>query len=81
MHKYNIRPVILTILDGWGQSNNTQGNAIHLAHTPTMDKLFKEHPNTCLHASGLEVGLPIGQVGNSEVGHTSIGGGRIMSTM
>nr|YP_009628728.1 Phosphoglycerate mutase [Acrochaetium secundatum]QBX88511.1 Phosphoglycerate mutase [Acrochaetium secundatum] len=78
MHNYNVCPVILTILDGWGQSTEREGNAIHLAHTPTMDKLFRKYPTTYLAASGREVGLPIGQVGNSEVGHTSIGGGRII---
>ena len=78
MHNYNVRPVILTILDGWGQSTESQGNAIHLANTPTMDKLSKRYPKTSLAASGREVGLPNGQVGNSEVGHTSIGGGRII---
>jgi len=78
MHNYNVRPVILTILDGWGQSTKSQGNAIQLAHTPTMDKLSDRYPTTYLAASGQEVGLPIGQVGNSEVGHTSIGGGRII---
>ena len=78
MHNYNVRPIILTILDGWGQSTENQGNAIQLAHTPTMDKLSEKYPTTYLAASGREVGLPIGQVGNSEVGHTSIGGGRII---
>nr|YP_010988362.1 Phosphoglycerate mutase [Rhodochorton tenue]WOK79558.1 Phosphoglycerate mutase [Rhodochorton tenue] len=78
MHNYNIRPIILTILDGWGQSSKREGNAIKLAKTPTMDKLEKEYPHTWLNASGLEVGLPVGQVGNSEVGHTAIGGGRVI---
>ena len=78
MHNYNVRPIILTILDGWGQSTESQGNAIQLARTPTMDKVSEKCPKTYLAASGREVGLPIGQVGNSEVGHTSIGGGRII---
>jgi len=73
-----MRPIILTILDGWGQSKEQEGNAIKLANTPTMDKLAEEYPNTWLNASGREVGLPIGQVGNSEVGHASIGGGRVL---
>nr|YP_009313656.1 Phosphoglycerate mutase [Helminthocladia australis]SCW21910.1 Phosphoglycerate mutase [Helminthocladia australis] len=73
-----IHPVVLTILDGWGLSDNTHGNAINLANTPTMDTLRKAYPTTSLSASGLDVGLPDNQVGNSEVGHTSIGGGRII---
>jgi 2,3-bisphosphoglycerate-independent phosphoglycerate mutase len=78
IYKYSMRPIILTILDGWGQSKEKEGNAIKLANTPTMDRLIKYYPNAWLNASGEEVGLPIGQVGNSEVGHTSIGGGRVL---
>jgi 2,3-bisphosphoglycerate-independent phosphoglycerate mutase len=71
-------PIVLTILDGWGHSNNLKGNAIQLARTPTMDNLMETYPTTLLDASGVAVGLPVQQVGNSEVGHASIGGGRIL---
>nr|YP_009314679.1 Phosphoglycerate mutase [Neoizziella asiatica]SCW23134.1 Phosphoglycerate mutase [Neoizziella asiatica] len=71
-------PVVLTILDGWGLGEQNHTNAIHLAKTPVMDKLQELYPFTQLSASGLDVGLPFHQVGNSEVGHTSIGGGRII---
>nr|SCW22931.1 Phosphoglycerate mutase [Nemalion sp. H.1444] len=76
MTQQKIFPVILAILDGWGLGDAEPGNAIHLANTPTMDKLHKLYPNSSLSASGTDVGLPINQVGNSEVGHMSIGGGR-----
>ena len=78
MENKTINPIILTILDGWGLGIEDGGNAIHLANTPTMDKLLTIFPSTTLSASGLDVGLPSNQVGNSEVGHTSIGGGRII---
>ena len=74
-----IRPIILTILDGWGYSESTHGNAIKLANTPNMEKIWNEHPNTLLSASGEDVGLPQNQMGNSEVGHTTIGAGRIIN--
>nr|YP_010873124.1 Phosphoglycerate mutase [Nemalion vermiculare]WGV34316.1 Phosphoglycerate mutase [Nemalion vermiculare] len=76
MTQKKIFPVILAILDGWGLGSAEPGNAIHLAHTPTMDKLQELYPSSSLSASGTDVGLPTDQVGNSEVGHTSIGGGR-----
>lgn len=79
MNEINITPIILIILDGWGYSNNTTGNAIYLAKTPTMDMLWKNYPKTLLNASGEEVGLPKKQMGNSEVGHTTIGAGRIIN--
>nr|YP_009297986.1 phosphoglycerate mutase [Plocamium cartilagineum]AOM67924.1 phosphoglycerate mutase [Plocamium cartilagineum] len=79
MQNTSICPVILTILDGWGYSENTKGNAIKLAETPTMDKLWKNYLNTLLNASGINVGLPLNQVGNSEVGHTTIAAGRIIN--
>jgi 2,3-bisphosphoglycerate-independent phosphoglycerate mutase len=78
MKKPDIQPVILTILDGWGHSSRKEGNAVYIANTPTIDNLYKVYPTTWLDASGLGVGLPPGQVGNSEVGHTSIGGGRVV---
>lgn len=68
----------LIILDGFGISQNEYGNAIKIANTPNIDNLFKNYPNTTIGASGLDVGLPEGQMGNSEVGHTNIGAGRIV---
>nr|YP_009313860.1 Phosphoglycerate mutase [Hommersandiophycus borowitzkae]SCW22114.1 Phosphoglycerate mutase [Hommersandiophycus borowitzkae] len=76
MQNNQIHPIVLTILDGWGIGNPNQSNAIHKAQTPTIHQLQKLYPHTSLHASGMNVGLPVGQVGNSEVGHTTIGGGR-----
>jgi len=78
MQKKTINPIVLTILDGWGHSKQTEGNAIKLAKTPTIDTLLKTYPNVLLNASGNHVGLPANQAGNSEVGHTTIGGGRIL---
>ena len=72
------KPVILTVLDGWGCSLETKGNAIRLARTPNYDALLKKYPNTQVHTSGPHVGLPPGQMGNSEVGHLNIGSGRII---
>ena len=66
------------ILDGWGLGEDYEGNAISLANTPNFDKLIKEYPNTTLDASGLAVGLPEGQMGNSEVGHLNIGAGKVV---
>lgn len=68
----------LIILDGFGVNPNEEGNAIKAAHKPYIDKLFSEYPNTVIHTSGMDVGLPEGQMGNSEVGHTNIGAGRIV---
>jgi len=72
------KPVCLIILDGWGQSEKRNGNAIMLAKTPNMDYYKKVFPNTGLDASGKAVGLPEGQMGNSEVGHLNIGAGRVV---
>ena len=72
------RPIILTVLDGWGYRAETVGNAIALARKPTYDRLLKEFPNTQIHTSGPYVGLPEGQMGNSEVGHLNMGAGRIV---
>ena len=69
---------MLMILDGFGDNQNKDGNAIKLANTPNIDKLMKKYPNTDIYTSGLAVGLPEGQMGNSEVGHTNIGAGRIV---
>ncbi len=73
-----VKPVALVILDGYGIGEPNDGNAIWLAKTPVMDELLKDCPNTRLSASGLDVGLPEGQMGNSEVGHTNIGAGRVV---
>lgn len=72
------KPVTLIILDGWGIGKDYPGNAVTLANTPNFDKLMKENPNASLDASGIAVGLPEGQMGNSEVGHTNIGSGRVV---
>jgi 2,3-bisphosphoglycerate-independent phosphoglycerate mutase len=72
------KPIVLTVLDGWGYRQSSTGNAIALARKPTYDKLLKEFPNTVIHTSGPYVGLPEGQMGNSEVGHLNIGAGRIV---
>ena len=69
---------MLMILDGFGINENEKGNAVKLANTPNIDKLMKTCPTTVIHTSGLQVGLPEGQMGNSEVGHTNIGAGRIV---
>ncbi len=69
---------LLCILDGWGISNNEKYNAVYSANTPNFDKFIKTMPNTTIHADGLSVGLPEGQMGNSEVGHLNIGAGRIV---
>ena len=72
------KPLALIIMDGFGERRARKGNAIAAAKTPNLDKLFKENPFTQLGASGLDVGLPDGQMGNSEVGHTNMGAGRIV---
>jgi 2,3-bisphosphoglycerate-independent phosphoglycerate mutase len=74
----NKHPLVLTILDGWGYRAETQNNAIALARKPAYDKLLREFPNTLIRASEHFVGLPDGQMGNSEVGHLNIGAGRIV---
>jgi len=71
-------PVILTILDGWGHRVETAGNAIALARKPNYDRLLREYPNTLIRASEHFVGLPDGQMGNSEVGHLNLGAGRVV---
>ena len=72
------RPVVLMVLDGYGLNDNPEGNAIAMAKTPVMDNLMKDYPFVKGAASGLAVGLPDGQMGNSEVGHMNIGAGRII---
>src|SRR5947207_15955442 len=73
------RPVVLVVLDGWGYREEREGNAIALANTPTWNRLWGRAPRTLLHASGLAVGLPEGQMGNSEVGHLNLGAGRVVT--
>jgi len=72
------KPLILIILDGWGYRAETNANAIALARKPTYDRLLRDYPNTLIHTSGPFVGLPEGQMGNSEVGHLNIGAGRVV---
>ena len=72
------KPVVLMILEGYGLNVKTDGNAVALAYTPVMDALDKEYPFVKGNASGLAVGLPDGQMGNSEVGHMNMGAGRIV---
>jgi len=71
-------PALLVIMDGFGEAAPSPGNAIESARTPHLDALFAEWPNTTLDAAGLAVGLPVGQMGNSEVGHLNIGAGRVV---
>jgi 2,3-bisphosphoglycerate-independent phosphoglycerate mutase len=72
------KPTMLMILDGFGINPNKDGNAVEIANTPNIDKLMRKYPKTEVYTSGLKVGLPEGQMGNSEVGHTNIGAGRIV---
>ena len=72
------KPYALIIMDGYGVNDRHDGNAIYAAKTPNMDKYLKECPHSIVHASGMDVGLPDGQMGNSEVGHTNIGAGRVV---
>ena len=72
------KPIMLMILDGFGINEKSDGNAVKQANTPNIDKLMKKYPTTKIYTSGLKVGLPDGQMGNSEVGHTNIGAGRIV---
>ncbi|MES9967502.1 MAG: 2,3-bisphosphoglycerate-independent phosphoglycerate mutase, partial [Sedimenticola sp.] len=72
------KPAVLIILDGWGYREAEEFNAINMARTPVWDRLWKEHPRTLIRTSGAEVGLPAGQMGNSEVGHLNLGAGRVV---
>ena len=74
-----MRPVVLCILDGWGLSPSREANAVALARTPNFDRIWATCPHAQLAAHGPDVGLPEGQMGNSEVGHTNIGAGRVVS--
>ncbi|MCJ8280276.1 MAG: 2,3-bisphosphoglycerate-independent phosphoglycerate mutase, partial [Rivularia sp. ALOHA_DT_140] len=73
-----VSPVVLVILDGWGYCEETKGNAVAASSTPVMDSLMQVYPNTLINTSGKAVGLPEGQMGNSEVGHLNIGAGRVV---
>src|SRR5690606_32591707 len=72
------RPILLVILDGFGLAPEGPGNAVALAKTPVFDEVWRDRPRTTLAASGEAVGLPAGQMGNSEVGHMNIGAGRVV---
>ena len=72
------KTTMLMILDGFGINEKPEGNAVKLANIPYLRNLLSENPNTIIHTSGKDVGLPEGQMGNSEVGHTNIGAGRIV---
>ena len=72
------KPVVLCILDGWGLRDQRKDNAVALANTPNFDRIMSDCPNSTLTAHGPNVGLPDGQMGNSEVGHTNIGAGRVV---
>ncbi|WP_027268779.1 2,3-bisphosphoglycerate-independent phosphoglycerate mutase [Leptolyngbya sp. PCC 6406] len=78
MAKASVSPMVLVILDGWGYSADTDGNAVTAAKTPVMDSLWDVYPHTLIQTSGKDVGLPDGQMGNSEVGHLNIGAGRVV---
>lgn len=73
-----VSPMVLVILDGWGYREDADGNAVQRANTPVMDSLWAAYPRTTIQTSGKDVGLPEGQMGNSEVGHLNIGAGRIV---
>src|SRR2546421_10508091 len=72
------RPVMLVVLDGWGCREESADNAVRQARTPAFDRLWLAGPHALLHTSGKDVGLPDGQMGNSEVGHLNIGAGRVV---
>lgn len=78
MAQESVSPMVLVILDGWGHRDEDNGNAIHNARTPVIDSLWTAYPHTLIQTSGKHVGLPDGQMGNSEVGHLNIGAGRIV---
>lgn len=75
---FRVKPAVLLIMDGWGYSENAQSNAIMAADTPVWDRLWANCPHTLISTSGAEVGLPDGQMGNSEVGHLNLGAGRVV---
>ena len=73
------RPIVLIILDGWGYSEKSEYNAIKNAKKHTWDSLWNDYPHTLIRGSGAEVGLPVDQMGNSEVGHLNLGAGRVIN--
>lgn len=73
-----VKPLVLIILDGWGYREDPTDNAIAQAHTPVMDRLWQTYPHSLISGSGMDVGLPDGQMGNSEVGHVNLGSGRVV---
>src|ERR1035437_9773293 len=75
---YMKKPLVLVIMDGYGLSKSHMGNAVAAANTPNLNKYMELFPFSSISASGLDVGLPDGQMGNSEVGHTNIGAGRVV---
>ena len=77
-HFGRVAPVVLAILDGWGHREELEHNSIRSAETPIMDALWHAYPHTLIEASGAAVGLPDNQMGNSEVGHLTIGAGRVI---
>ena len=74
-----VRPVVLCILDGWGVSGRMEGNAVEIGRTPNLDRILYEGCRTTIAVSGRAVGLPKGQMGNSEIGHLNMGAGRIVN--
>ena len=74
----NKKKVVLIIMDGWGEGRKDKSNAVYEANTPFIDSCYDKYPHSELLTSGLNVGLPDGQMGNSEVGHLNIGAGRIV---
>ncbi|MEL0109975.1 MAG: 2,3-bisphosphoglycerate-independent phosphoglycerate mutase, partial [Cryomorphaceae bacterium] len=73
-----MKKTALIVLDGWGRADNPDVSAIDKANTPFVDSLYKDYPQTWVKTSGLDVGLPEGQMGNSEVGHMNLGAGRVV---
>ena len=73
-----MKKTALIVLDGWGRADNPEVSAIDKANTPFVDSLYREYPQTWIKTSGLDVGLPEGQMGNSEVGHMNLGAGRVV---
>jgi 2,3-bisphosphoglycerate-independent phosphoglycerate mutase len=74
----SVKPLVLLILDGWGYREDPTDNAIAQANTPVMDRLWRDYPHSLISGSGMDVGLPDGQMGNSEVGHVNLGSGRVV---
>jgi 2,3-bisphosphoglycerate-independent phosphoglycerate mutase len=73
-----MKKTALIVLDGWGRADNPEVSAVDIADTPYVDSLYIDYPSTWIKTSGLDVGLPDGQMGNSEVGHMNLGAGRVV---